>query len=135
MRTLALVAIALLAGACSSTQKAQSREYFNLVHPIYVTDVGIHGHTITLPRGRALVVRLPEDPSTGQRWEMLPIESHTVIAPVRRDLVASSDASAPGEALFRLRGVGPGTQPVVLEYRRPQESAAAKSVRFDIVVR
>ena len=139
MRTLVVVTFAMLACACSTTQKAEMREYFNLVHPTYVTDVRIDGHAIALAQGRALVVRLPEDPSTGKRWEMLPFVSHSVIAPVKHDYVGADESmaspDAPGSALFRLRGIAPGTQSVVLEYRRPLETAAAKTVRFDVVVR
>ena len=139
MRTLVIIAVATLASACSTTRKEQMREYFNLVHPTYVTDVRIDGHAITLPQGRALVVRLPEEPSTGQRWEMVPFRSYSVIAPVQHDYVGPDESmaspEAPGSALFRLRGIAPGTQSVVLEYRRPLESAAAKTVRFDVVVR
>ena len=132
-----LVATLVLA-ACSPAQKARYRERYNLNVPTLVRDATIDGQTVTLNRGQALVVRLPEDPATGMRWEMVSFRSASVLAPVQHDYVATAGTQptaldVPGEALFRVRGVAPGTQPITLEYRRPLE-AAAKTVRFEVVV-
>ena len=67
--------------------RSNPREYFNLVPPTVQTDAGVDGQRVTLNRWQALVVRLDEDPSYGQRWEMQPIASSTVIAPVQHDLL------------------------------------------------
>ena len=140
MQLVALVLAALVLAACSPAQKQMLRERYNLIPPTLVTDARIDGQRITLNRGQALVVRLDEDPSTGNRWEMRPLTSRIVSAPVQHDLAArpATDPAAPtvpGEALFRLRGVEAGTQSIVLDYQRPLESMAAKSIRFDVVVR
>jgi predicted secreted protein len=69
---------------------------------------------------------------------MVALPPGPLIAPVQHDVVTAAGgdaASRTGEAVFRMRGVASGTQPVVLEYRRPDEAAASKTVRFDIVVR
>ena len=132
----------MVAAGCSSTawdeMRANPREYFNLNAPTLATDARIDGTRLTLKRGQALVVRLDEDPATGQRWELQPLRSDSIIAPVQHDLVAKSTESAaqhaPAEAVFRLRAVRPGEESVVLEYRRPFELAAAKTVRFDVIV-
>ena len=138
MRIAALVIAALLVAACSPAQKAYYRERYNLNSPTLVMDAGIDGRTVTLNRGQALVVRLDEDPSTGMRWELAEVKSVSVIAPVHHDYVAKSGThpaalGTPGEALFRLRGVLPGTTPIALEYRRPLE-APTKTIRFDVIV-
>ena len=147
MRLALLLTIAAIAAGCSTERwnerwnemRSNPRDYFNLTPPTIESDARIEGQRITLHRWQALVVRLDEDPSYGQRWEMQPIASPMVIAPVQHDFVTKSGIDAttpnvPGQAIFRLRGVAPGTQPVVLEFKRPQE-AASKTVRFDVVVR
>jgi predicted secreted protein len=116
------------------------RAYFNLTPPTLQTDARVDGQQVVLKPGQALLVWLDEDPATGQRWEMQPLPAGPVIAPVRHDFAAKRGTGTPagegpGEALFRLRGVSPGTQSVVLEYRRPAEQSASKTIRFDVVVR
>lgn len=144
MRLALLLTLAAINAGCSTAQwnemRANPREYFNLTPPTVQTDARVDGQSIALNRGQALVVRLDEDPSYGQRWEMQPVASPTVIAPVQHDFVAKSGThpvsqDVPGQAVFRLRGVAAGTQPVVLEFKRPFESAASKTIRFDVVVR
>lgn len=136
-------ALALLVAGCSTTDwndmRENPREFFNLTSPALVTDARVDGQQVALKRGQALVVRLDEDASTSQRWELKPLPQGPVIAPVQHDYVdrTGTDAAtnAPGEAVFRVRGVSTGTQTIVLEYRRADESAASKTVRFDVVVR
>ena len=144
MRLAPILLLAAITASCSTAQwnemRSNPREYFNLLPPTIETDAGVEGQSITLHRWQALVVRLEEDPSYGQRWEMQPIASPTVIAPVQHDFVAKPGTDpasqvVPGHAVFRLRGVATGTQPVVLEFKRPFESAASKTIRFDVVVR
>ena len=144
MRLALLLTLAAINAGCSTAQwnemRSNPREYFNLKPPTVQTDARVDGQRIALNRGQALVVRLDEDPSYGQRWEMQPVASPTVIAPVQHDFVARSGTNpvsqdVPGQAVFRMRGVAAGTQPVVLEFKRPFESAASKTIRFDVVVR
>ena len=139
--------LAVLAEGCSTARwtaeyeamRANPREYFNLLVPTLSTDARVDGGSVTLQRGQALVVRLDEDPMQGERWQMQPIPAWTISAPVQHDFVArrGSDPTAPGggDALFRFRGIAPGTQAVVLEYKRPFEAVASKTIRFDLVVR
>lgn len=143
MRLILLLTFAVITAGCSTAQwnemRSNPREYFNLTPPTLQTDARVDGQRVTLRRWQALVVRLDEDASYGQRWEMQPIASSTVIAPVRHDFVAKPGTdpvpeNAAGEAVFRLRGVAAGTQPVVLEFKRPLEPAS-KTIRFDVDVR
>lgn len=142
MRCALLLAVAAIAVGCSTAQwnemRANPREYFNLTAPTLASGASIDGRSVTLQRGQALLVRLDEDPAYGQRWEMQPFKAATVIAPVQHDFIAKAGGDAAqngvGEAVFRLRGVEPGTQPIVLEFKRPAEPAS-KTIRFDVVVR
>lgn len=144
MRLALVLTLAAINAGCSTLEwnemRSNPREYFNLTPPTVQTDARVDGQRVTLNRWQALVVRLEEDPSYGQRWEMQPRASSTVIVPVQHDFIAKPDTdpasqNVPGQAVFRLRGVAAGTQPVVLEFKRPFESAAAKTIRFDVVVR
>jgi predicted secreted protein len=144
MRIALLLTLAALTAGCTTAQwdemRANPREYFNLVSPTLQTDARVDGQRVTLHRWQALVVHLDEDPRNGERWQMQPIASSTVIAPVQHDLVAKpgtdpASQSVAGEAVFRLRGVAAGTQPVVLEFKGPPDSAPSKTIRFDVVVR
>jgi len=115
------------------------REFFNLNAPVTQAGAELDGGRVTLRRGQALVVRLDEQVGTDLRWEMQRYDGPTVIAPVRHDLTAKpgTNPAAPGgigDATFRVRGIAPGTQPVVIEYKRAFETAAAKTIRFDVVV-
>jgi predicted secreted protein len=144
VRTAVPLVVALLVAGCSTTQwdemRANPREYFNLTPPTLLADATVEGRQVSLRRWQALVVRLDEDSSIPERWQMQPLDSTTVIAPVQHDLVdkpseVSPPTPAAGEAVFRLRGIAPGTQPVVLELKRPFETTASRTVRFDVVVR
>jgi predicted secreted protein len=44
-------------------------------------------------------------------------------------------AGLPSLAVFRFRGVAPGVQPVELRYKRPNEEAASRTIRFEVAVR
>ena len=140
-RTAIALAAVVVLGGCSTAQwdemRANPRDYFNLTPPTLFADASIEGRQVTLHRWQAIVVRLDEDSSSPERWQMQPLPSSTVIAPVQHDLVSKpSDAPSPaGEAVFRLRGVAQGTQPVVLELKRPFEATPTRTVRFDVVVR
>lgn len=138
MRAL-LVPIAIALAGCSATQTAKLHDYFNLTPPVMATDARVDGQSVPLKRGQVVVVRLEEDPASGFRWQMDPLAQGVVIAPVEHDYTSKpgTDPAAvgvAGEATFRFRGVASGTQPVVLEYRRPFEPAAQKTIRFELVV-
>ena len=128
-------------GSAWSDLGSNPRDFFNLDAPIVVAGAAVDGQRVTLKRGQALVVKLDADVGTGPRWEMQRYDGPHVIAPVRHDLTAKP-ATGTGVALpagvadatFRVRGIAPGTQPVVIEYRRAFETAAAKTIRFDVVV-
>lgn len=143
MRLALMLTLAAMTAGCSTAawneMRANPREYFNLLPPTIETDARVDGQRVTLNRGQALVVRMDEDPAYGQRWQMQPLASMTAIAPVQHDFNAKAGAPAltpdnPGVAVFRVRGVAPGTQPVVLEFKRAFEPPT-KTIRFEVVVR
>jgi predicted secreted protein len=146
VRGAALVAVALLAGCATpgtgsdwSELGSNPREFFNLNAPVTLAGAEVDGQRVTLKRGQALVVKLDAEVGAGPRWEMKRYDGPHVIAPVRHDLTAKPGTNPAavggiGDATFRVRGVAPGTQPVVIEYKRAFESTAARTIRFDVVV-
>lgn len=49
--------------------------------------------------------------------------------------IAPPAPDMPGEVTFRMRGINPGSTPVVLEYHRVGEAIPQKTVAFNVVVR
>jgi predicted secreted protein len=143
-----LVTAAVAAGVagCAGTTDtacgncAATRDFFNLQAPVLRTDAQVNATQVTLRRWQAMTVTLDEDSATGYHWELMPLPETVAVAPVHRDLMVlpgqePAMTGGPGRAVFRLRGVGVGTTPVVLEYRRAFDPAPpAQSVRFDLVV-
>jgi predicted secreted protein len=146
VRAAVLVAVLGLAGCATSNTGSDwselgsnPREFFNLNAPVTVAGAEVDGQRVTLKRGQALVLRFDADVGADLRWEMQRYDGPNVIAPVRHDLTAKpgTNPAAPGgigDATFRVRGIAPGTQPLVIEYKRAFEAAAAKTIRFDVVV-
>ena len=115
------------------------REFFNLNVPVRQVAGEAIASPVVLRQGEALVVRLPEDASTGYTWRMRPLPRGAVVAPVQHDFTAKPGIDpmlpGPGEATFRLRGIAAGTQAVTLDYVRPGFPTPEKSVAFDVTVR
>lgn len=142
---------ALLAGAvlalagCSTTGhdaawselQSNPREFFNLNPPVRVAAGEPLPSPVVLKQGQALIVRVPEDPSTGYTWRMRPFPRGTLVAPVDHDytLKPGADPGTGGEATFRMRGVAAGTQVVTLDYVRPGFTTPERSIAFDVTVR
>jgi predicted secreted protein len=146
VRAAVLVAVVTLAGCATSNAGSDwselgsnPREFFNLNAPVTFAGAEVDGQRVTLKRGQALVLRFDADVGTDLRWEMQRYDGPNVIAPVRHDLTAKPGTNPAavggiGDATFRVRGIAPGTQPVVIEYKRAFEAVAAKTIRFDVVV-
>lgn len=148
LRTAASFAAALALAGCAGVGQnldwrelgSEPREFFNLNPPVRLAAGDPIASPVVLKPGQALVVRLPEDPSTGYTWRLRDLPPGAVVAPVKHDFAAKpgTDPTAVGgvgEATFRLRGVARGTQAVTLDYVRPGFAGAEKSVAFDVTVR
>jgi predicted secreted protein len=142
MLRLALLASAALVAGCTSILgqqtdwpelRANPREFFNLNPPVRLAAGEIRG-PVVLKRGQALIVRLPEDAANGPVWRLRPFTSSVLIAPVQHDYTKSVGEAGGGEATFRMRGVGVGTQAVVIDAIRPGFVQPEKSVAFDVVL-
>jgi predicted secreted protein len=90
------------------------------------------GSTVVVPRGDTLEVVLPQNASTGYRWEMKPSAGLDVVDD--RVLPPSSEyPGAGGRRLFVLRVDEPGV--VLAHLRRTWEAAEAAAQSYTVRVR
>jgi inhibitor of cysteine peptidase len=90
------------------------------------------GDTIRIATGGTVVVRLPENPSTGYRWQFEAAVGLTVSGES-----FSPDSSAPGaagERVLRLVGSTPGSFVFTAALRRPWETGIPPQDMFSITV-
>jgi predicted secreted protein len=95
-------------------------------------DLSDDGSTVVVPRGDTLEVVLPQNASTGYRWEMNPAAGLVVVED--RVLPPSSEhPGAGGRRLFVLRVDDPGV--VVAHLRRRWEPPEAAAQSYTVRVR
>ena len=92
------------------------------------------GREHTAAVGEQLVVRLPESPTTGYRWQLeVPPE-----VTVEEDGFEPGDPGAPGAAgtrTFRLRATAPGTHHLAASQRRSWETGPGTGRGVEFTVR
>jgi inhibitor of cysteine peptidase len=84
--------------------------------------------------GEGVVIRLPENPTTGYRWSVEEIDP-SVVEVAESEFEPSEEPSRPGAGGTRylhLRARQPGTSPVTLVLRRPWESGGESLRRFQV---
>ena len=98
---------------------------------LVVTDVH-SGSTVRVAPGDAVLVRLPESPTTGYRWQF---DVAGALA-VSGDTFASGSAApgAGGERTLRLVASAPGSHSLTAVLRRPWETGVAPQATFTVTV-
>jgi predicted secreted protein len=97
------------------------------------------GKIINAKVGNLIRITLESNPSTGYNWELRDFEYGTAVFS-SSDLVARKTGNvlfgAPGNTVFTLQAVKPGTQKILLVYRRPWEpqDQVAASFQFQLEV-
>jgi inhibitor of cysteine peptidase len=93
-----------------------------------------HGRRIEVASDSRIVVRLPENPSTGYRWELEP-PLETVLKLIRdsHQPPARSVPGAGGIRVFEFRARSAGSALIHLRLRRPWESERPHGV-FEVTV-
>jgi inhibitor of cysteine peptidase len=84
--------------------------------------------------GESVVIRLPENPTTGYRWSVEEIDP-AVVEVGESEFEPSQElrqAGAGGTRSFHLRARQSGTSPVTLVLRRPWESSGESLRRFQV---
>lgn len=125
----ALVAAAL-GGAELSASASQASE---AIVPAVLTAVD-DGKTVELHVGSEVVIQLPDNPSTGYRWE---IDTDKACVSVERQHFEqrSDQVGGGGESSWVLRAIAPGVSTVKLMLWRPWEGEHAAIQRFVVTLR
>ena len=92
------------------------------------------GQTLSLARGKTLLVHLDGNPTTGYEWSV----AHNL--PERLELrhvdyrPGSSLPGAGGTYVFQFRALAPGPVPLRLQYRRAWESRPIDTFSLDVLI-
>jgi inhibitor of cysteine peptidase len=92
------------------------------------------GGTVTLPPGDALVVELPENPTTGYRWELAGPGALADRVSSDFDPPPPGLAGAAGVRRFTVHPPAAGSYQVELVLRRPWEQDAPPRERWAVTV-
>jgi inhibitor of cysteine peptidase len=108
--------------------------------PLREIDGSADGSRVTLAPGQALRITVDANPATGYRW-VIDRSAATVLTPVGQPMYTPSSTSAPlvgagGTMTFDFVAGTAGSDTLQLAYRRaaPKDSAAARSLRVEVVV-
>lgn len=93
-----------------------------------------NGETVELQRGDTLVIRLPDNPTTGFRWAVDSLDSD-VMTQVEGDYSSASSAiGSGGVRCFAFQAKGVGTSVITLKLWRSWEGDRSARSRFRVTV-
>jgi predicted secreted protein len=95
-------------------------------------EAGASGTTVSISRSDRVVVRLPENASTGYRWSVTELSDRLEVASDELILPGQAGPGAAGERVLRLRPRQPGRAQVSLHLKRDWEPEPV--ARFDLEV-
>lgn len=98
----------------------------------YKADQSASGSTVILAGGQALLIELPENPTTGYRWVMQP--SSGLQLDEDTFTPGGPNIGAGGVRRLRLRATAAGKHRVILLQCREWEPASKSIARFDLTV-
>lgn len=95
-------------------------------------DHNANGSTVALLPGQSLIIRLPENPTTGYRWA---VEASGGMTLVSDDFSPTGvGVGAGGTRTMEWRSAASGNQRITLALRRPWEAAEAAKQRFTVTI-
>lgn len=93
------------------------------------------GAQVDLEVGDTLTIRLPENPTTGFRWEIEPLDSAVLeLEDDSFDLVSKPSIGSGGTRAFTLRATSLGSSRIQLVHRRAWELERPALQTFSLVV-
>jgi inhibitor of cysteine peptidase len=94
------------------------------------------GRQVETAAGSRVLVRLPENPSTGYRWQLEPFKGDAVRleSDDYQHMPSASVPGAGGVRIFTFLAQSPGTVLLRLRLKRPWESKAADAKTFEVTV-
>ena len=93
------------------------------------------GHTVDLPVGQVMELRLAENPTTGYRWAFTDkCEPACVVVGDRFERPAGPPGAG-GQHVWQIKGASPGVCDIAMQYRRSfQRDAPAQSFTLHVRV-
>ena len=98
-----------------------------------VVGPGDKGSTVTVSVGTAIEIRLPENPTTGYKWELVPIIGLPALTSDKYVLQGKS-VGAGGERCFTITPLGFGHAEIRLFHRRAWEPPEASTESFGVLI-
>ena len=99
-----------------------------------VIDQTFDGGRVALPVGQVLELRLLENPTTGFTWRVDQNGSPACVVAGSEFAAGRVQPGAPGEHIWKIRGVSAGDCQIALTYRRSFETGAAPARTFHVQV-
>ena len=93
-----------------------------------------NGGQISARAGEEVILRLPENVTTGFRWAVEDANPKLELASATHESSRSAALGASGQALFRFRVIGTGSEKLSLKYWRQWEGDASIVKRFVVTV-
>jgi inhibitor of cysteine peptidase len=97
---------------------------------------GDNGRVVMVKPGDRIIIDLPENASTGYRWEIAQRASRCVLSVDGEEtrVPAGAGIGAGGSRVFSLRADAPGQSVICAELRRPWETGRPPERRFELTV-
>lgn len=93
------------------------------------------GESIDADTGDTILLHLPENPSTGYRWELEQLRGESIVVPRSAFEPAGGALGSGGTATWALHAAAAGESSLRLRQWRPWEGEASVLARFTVTVR
>ncbi|WP_019925023.1 protease inhibitor I42 family protein [Nocardia sp. BMG111209] len=96
------------------------------------------GHAVTMTVGQELAVALPDNPSTGYRWQLGDLDQNVLRVDgdpqTRANPAGGFVPGGPDQAVWTFAAESPGTTTLTLVSARPWEQSAPSGPRYSLTV-
>ena len=96
-----------------------------------VLSVADNGKTIDLRVGHSVLLRLPENPSTGYGWT-LDADPRLVEISEKRHVHSAETVGSGGESQWSIKAVAPGTTTLRIKHWREWEGEGSVTERYEV---
>ncbi|MCI5211621.1 MAG: hypothetical protein D3910_23220 [Candidatus Electrothrix sp. ATG2] len=132
LRVLFVLTVFVFATGCGCTGAAENRES---VMPEVVLGTIDHGGVIKVVLGSRVLLRLPENPTTGYQWVLEPFRSSALeLRSNRYQMPSEPGLGSLGVRVFVFRARSPGTVTLRLCLKRPWEPTENAAKSFEVTL-
>ena len=100
---------------------------------VAVLSLADNGRTIDLRVGHTVMLRLPENPSTGYGWAV-DGDLHLVELGERSHVASSMTVGSGGESQWAIKATAPGTTTLMLKHWREWEGDRSVTERYEVTL-